>query len=112
MTDVQFPKQVATYTLDYVYMGTISSKASYVDPVSVRAISSLVTSGVGIYKRDVALLEEPEYVGRAVCGHPRTEPTFVICLMVGTKHVLSVQTASEAPIADVAAFTEAFYDLI
>lgn len=112
LSDPAFPQQLLSYSLDSVSEGTAESTGSYIDVAAVKTISARVLASPTNYEVIVDTLQDVDYYGNAVCGRPTSATHQTRCLMIGEVDVLSVATAAELPIEDVAAFTEQIYAVL
>ncbi len=112
LSDPAFPKQLLSFTLDSVSEGMAESTGSYIDVAAVTTISARVLASPTNYEVIVDTLQDVDYYGKAVCGRPTSAPHQTRCLMIGQVDILSVGTAAELPIEDVAAFTEQIYAVL
>ncbi|RMB61413.1 hypothetical protein EAX62_01790 [Tessaracoccus antarcticus] len=112
LSDPQFPQTVLTFELDSESGDAASRDVFYADRAAGVSMLASITLGRESYRGAVELLADPAYQGQAVCGHPTATPDQIECVMVGAEHVLTVGTAAESSLQDVAAFAEAIYAVL
>ncbi len=109
----EFPEQVLTYTLSRFSEGSQDISVNYTDDrfATVRAIVYLYN--IPQYVKTIDRWENPQYIGRAVCGNPTTKPEIKMCVMAGELETLEVATASkQISLEEVGAFAQALYDVL
>lgn len=112
LSDPQFPEELSTFVLESVNEGGVSVMASYGDDANFTSILPTVSLGFGSYSTELRAMQDIDYYGKAVCGRDKDYPDVSVCLMVGERHTVSVQTASDVPVGELAALTEELYGLL
>lgn len=115
LSEPQFPETVGAWRLDGETGGEYSVIVDYVD-ADTRFLSvnlALLGGGPEDFRIATEGSKDVAYHGRAVCGlSTETSTPIPFCVMAGTAQTMRVNTASEIPLQELAAFTEELYDAL
>lgn len=115
LSDPEFPETLGEFTLESANVDSASGLASYINEEEASVLSAWVIFTSVDYAGMVAEIEDPAYVGSAVCGSVVDEAISyegVSCVMAGQGETLEVGTMDDITVEELAALVEELYETL